>query len=121
VQVSSSPTASGQGEVASRAQADRVALRDGMATLRASRQGLGLHRLLKRWSTDELETAIYSGSLDNIQRYLAERIISERERAPDRRLARRSYNAAWAYAFSLGTFIVALIILWLMATGNSLP
>jgi hypothetical protein len=77
---------------------------------------------LKRWSTDELETAIFSGSLDNIQRYHAERIISERERAPDRRLARRSYNAAaWALAFSLGTFIVALVILWLIATGKSLP
>jgi cytochrome c-type biogenesis protein CcmH/NrfG len=77
---------------------------------------------LKRWSTDELETAIYSGSLDNIQRYEAERIISERERAPERRLARRSYNAAaWALAFSMGTFIVALVILWLLATGKSLP
>jgi hypothetical protein len=77
---------------------------------------------LKRWSTDELETAIYSGSLDNIQRFEAERILSERERAPDRRLARRSYNAAaWALAFSMGTFIVTLIILWLLATGKSLP
>jgi cytochrome c-type biogenesis protein CcmH/NrfG len=77
---------------------------------------------LKRWSTDELETAIYSGSLDNIQRHEAERIISERERAPERRLARRSYTAAaWALAFSMGTFIVALVILWLLATGKSLP
>jgi hypothetical protein len=77
---------------------------------------------LNRWSTDELETAIFSGSLDNIQRYHAERIISERERAPDRRLAGRSFNAAaWALAFSLGTFIVALVILWLTATGKSLP
>lgn len=77
---------------------------------------------LKRWSTDELETAIYSGSLDNIQRHEAERIIGERERAPERRLARRSYNAAaWALAFSMGTFIVALVILWLLATGKSLP
>jgi hypothetical protein len=77
---------------------------------------------LKRWSTDELETAIFSGSLDNIQRYHAERIIGERERAPDRRLARRSYNAAaWSFAFSLGTFIIALLLLWLIATGKSLP
>jgi hypothetical protein len=72
---------------------------------------------LKRWSTDELETAIYSGSLDNIQRYEAERIISERERAPERRLARRSYNAAaWALAFSMGTFIVAELALGFAAS-----
>jgi len=52
---------------------------------------------LKRLTTDELETAIYSGSLDNIQRYEAERILSDRERVPERRLARRTYNAAaWA-------------------------
>jgi hypothetical protein len=77
---------------------------------------------LKRWSTDELETAIFSGSLDNIQRYHAERILSDREKAPDRKLARRSYNAAaWAEAHSMGTFIVALIILWLIATGEHLP
>ena len=31
---------------------------------------------LKRWSTDELETAIYSGRLDNLQRFEAERILS---------------------------------------------
>ena len=77
---------------------------------------------LKRWSTDELETAIYSGRLDNLQRFEAERILSERERAPDRRLARRAYNAAaWALAFSMGTFIISLVIFWLIATGNSLP
>jgi cytochrome c-type biogenesis protein CcmH/NrfG len=77
---------------------------------------------LRRWTTDELETAIYSGRLDNIQRYEAERILSERERAPERRLVRRTYNAAsWALAFSMGTFIVALIILWLLATGKTLP
>jgi len=52
---------------------------------------------LRRWSTDELETAISSGRLDNVQRYEAERILSDRERAPERRLVRRSYNAAaWA-------------------------
>jgi hypothetical protein len=77
---------------------------------------------LRRWSTDELETAIYSGGLDNIQRYQAERILNERERAPERRLLRRAHNAAaWALAFSMGTFIVALVILWLLATHKSLP
>jgi hypothetical protein len=77
---------------------------------------------LRRWTTDELETAIYSTSLDNIQRYEAERILSGRERAADRRLVGRAYNAAaWALAFSMGTFIVALIILWLFATGKTLP
>ena len=79
-------------------------------------------KTLIRWSTDELETAVYSGTLDPIQKYEAERILRERELAPDRKLARRSYNvAAWALAFSMGTFIVALIILWLLATGKSLP
>jgi hypothetical protein len=74
---------------------------------------------LKRWSTDELETAIYSGRLDNIQRFEAERILSERDRAPDRRLVRRAYNAAaWALAFSMGTFIISLTIFWLIATGK---
>ena len=77
---------------------------------------------LRRWSTDELETAISSGRLDNVQRYEAERILSDRERAPERRLVRRIYNAAaWALAFSMGTFIVALIILRLLATGKTLP
>ena len=77
---------------------------------------------LKRWSTDELETAIYSGRLDNVQRFEAERILSERERAPDRRLARRGYNAAaWALAFSMGTFIVVLMIFWMIATEKNLP
>jgi len=38
------------------------------------------------------------------------------------KLARLSYNAAaWAEAYSMGTFIVALIIFWLLATGESLP
>jgi len=45
---------------------------------------------LKRWSTDELESAINLATLDNIQRYEAERILRDRERAPDRRLARKS-------------------------------
>jgi hypothetical protein len=79
-------------------------------------------RELTRWSTDELETAILSDSLDRVQRYEAERILRERELAPDRKLARRTYNsAAWALAFSLGTFIVALGIFWLIAGGNRLP
>ena len=77
---------------------------------------------LRRWSTDELESAINLGTLDNIQKYEAERILRDRERAPDRKLARRSYKAAaWAEAYSMGTFIVALAILWLIATGKSLP
>jgi len=74
---------------------------------------------LKQRSTDELETAIQSGYFDNIQKSEAERILREREREPDRKLARRTYNAAaWARAYSEGTFIVALIILWLLATGE---
>jgi hypothetical protein len=74
---------------------------------------------LKQWSTEELERGIYSGSLDVIQKYEAERILRERERAPDRKLVRRLYNvAAWTLAFSVGTFVVALIIYWLIVTGN---
>jgi hypothetical protein len=66
---------------------------------------------LIRWSTDELESAINLGTLDNIQKYEAERILRDRERAPDRRLARLSHNAAaWAEAYSMGTFIIALAI-----------
>ena len=77
---------------------------------------------MKRWSTNDLETAIHSGSLDNVQRYEVERILRERERAPDRRLTERAYNAAaWARALSMGTFITCLVIFWLIATGNSLP
>src|SRR5262245_60365734 len=70
---------------------------------------------LKQWSTDELETAIQSGYFD--KKSEAQRILREREREPDRKLARRIYNAAaWTRAYSEGTFIVALIILWLLAT-----
>ena len=77
---------------------------------------------MKRWRTNDLETAIHSGSLDNVQRYEVERILRERERAPDRQLTERAYNAAaWARAFSMGTFIMCLVIFWLIATGNSLP
>jgi hypothetical protein len=79
-------------------------------------------RELTRWSREELETAILSDSLDRVQRYEAERILRERELAPDRKLARRIYNSvAWALALSLGTFIVALGIFWLIARGNRLP
>jgi hypothetical protein len=77
---------------------------------------------LERWSTDELETAIYSGTLEGIQKYEAERILRQRESAPSRKLAQRSYSvAAWSLAFSVGTFIVALVIFWLIATGHRLP
>jgi hypothetical protein len=79
-------------------------------------------KAMKRWSTDELVSAIHSDTLNKVEQYEAERILRERERAPERRLARMSYNAAaWAEAYSMGTFIVALIILWLLATGKSLP
>ena len=79
-------------------------------------------RALTHWSTDELETAIHSGSLDNIQRYEAERVLRGRELAPAPKAARRIYSAAaWAAAFSLGTFIVALTTFWLLATGYRLP
>ena len=74
---------------------------------------------LKKWSTEELETAIQSGYFHDIQKSEAERILRERAREPDRKLARRTYNAAaWARAYSEGTFIVALIIVWLVATGE---
>ena len=77
---------------------------------------------LTRWSTEELETAILSRSLDNVQIYEAERILRERELAPDRKLARRIYNSvAWALAFAVGTFIVAVGIFWLVATAYRLP
>jgi hypothetical protein len=81
-----------------------------------------IRSVLTRWSTEELETAILSRSLDNVQIYEAERILRERELAPDRKLARRIYNSvAWTLAFALGTFIVALGIFWLVATGYRLP
>jgi len=74
---------------------------------------------LKKWSTEELQTAIQSGYFHDIQKSEAERILRERAREPDRKLARRTYNAAaWARAYSEGTFIVALIIVWLVATGE---
>ena len=81
-----------------------------------------IRKTLERWSTDELLTAIQSGTLDNLQRFEAERILRARELLPDRRVARRIHNvAAWALAFSLGTFIVALGVFWLVATGYRLP
>jgi hypothetical protein len=74
---------------------------------------------LRKWSTEELERGLYSSSFDVVQRYEAERILKERFVAPDRRLVRRLYNvAAWALAFSMGTFVVALMIYWLIATGG---
>jgi hypothetical protein len=54
--------------------------------------------------------------------YEPERVLRERELAPDRKLVGRIHNkVAWTHAFSLGTFIVALGIFWLIATGNQLP
>jgi hypothetical protein len=77
---------------------------------------------LKKWSTDELETAIRSNYFHDVQKSEAESILREREREPDRKLARRTYNAAaWTRAYSEGTFIVALIILWFVATGEPPP
>ena len=77
---------------------------------------------LKRWSTEELERAIHSDNLNRMEKFEAERILGDRDRAPERKLARRSYNAGrWAEAYAMGTFIVALVILWLIATGEHLP
>ena len=81
---------------------------------------------LKQRSTDELETAIQSGYVDNIQKSEAERILREHEREPDRKLARRTYNAAaWARAYSvivaLNCCIIALIIFWLGETSGRAP
>jgi hypothetical protein len=74
---------------------------------------------LKRWHAEELERGLYSGSFDVVQKFEAERILRERFVEPDRKLARRLYNvAAWALAFSMGTFVVALMIYWLIATGG---
>ena len=81
---------------------------------------------LKQWSTDELETAIQSGYVDDIQKSKAERILREREKEPDKKLARRTYNDAdWARAYSvivaLNCCIIALIILWLGETSGRAP
>lgn len=74
---------------------------------------------LRKWRTEELENGILSGKFDILQKHEAERILKERFFDPDRRLARRIYGAAaWACAFSLGTFIVSLMIYWLIATGK---
>jgi hypothetical protein len=74
---------------------------------------------LRKWRTEELENAILSGKLDILLKHEADRILKERFVEPDRRLARRIYNAAaWALAFSMGTFIVSLMIYWLVATGD---
>jgi GYF domain 2 len=51
-----------------------------------------------------------------------ERVLRELELAPDRKLLGRIHNqVAWTLAFSLGTFVVALGIFWLIATGNPSP
>jgi hypothetical protein len=77
---------------------------------------------LERLSTDELETALCAGMFDRTQRYEAERILRQRELVPDRKLACRIFNnAAWALAFSVGTFIVALGIFAVSAGGFRLP
>jgi hypothetical protein len=74
---------------------------------------------LRKWRTEELENAVLSGKLDILQKHEAEHILRERFVEPDRRLARRLLNvASWALAFSMGTFIVALMIYWLIATGR---
>ena len=76
-------------------------------------------RPLRKWRTDELENALLSSSFDILQKAEAERILRERFVEPDRKLARRTYKlAAWTLALSLGTFIVSLMIYWLIATGN---
>ncbi len=55
-------------------------------------------------------------------KYEAERILRQRELVPDRKLARRTFNnAAWALAFSVGTFIVTLGIFAVSAGGYRLP
>src|SRR6478736_2832331 len=81
---------------------------------------------LNQRSTDELETAIQSGYFHDIQKSEAERILREHEREPDRKLARRTYNAAaWARAYSvivaLNCCIIALIIFWLGQTSGQAP
>jgi hypothetical protein len=79
-------------------------------------------KALEHCSADELQVAIYSGMLHNAQRDESELILREREWAPDQKLARRlNNNTAWTLAFSVGTFMVALAIFWLVATGDRLP
>jgi hypothetical protein len=79
-------------------------------------------KAVERCSTDQIQTTNNSGMLDDVQGHEAEGILRERELIPDGKLARRNHNsAAWTLAFSLGTFIVALGIFWLIATGYSLP
>jgi hypothetical protein len=78
----------------------------------------GTTRLERKWSTEELEAGNYPSSLHMLQMYETERILRERYIEPDRRLTRRLYNvAAWTLAFSVGTFVVALVTYWLVATG----
>jgi len=42
-------------------------------------------KALSRSSTEELENALYSDTLDRVQKRQAEQILRERERAPDRK------------------------------------
>jgi hypothetical protein len=77
-------------------------------------------KVVERCSTDEIQTDW--NMLDDVRGQEAEFILRERELTPNGKLARRIHNsAAWTLAFSLGTFIVALGIFWLTATGYRLP
>jgi hypothetical protein len=80
-------------------------------------------KAVERCRTDQIQTTNNSGLLDDFQVHKAECILRERELTPDGKLARGIHNnsAAWTLAFSLGTFIVALGIFWLIATGYRLP
>ena len=79
-------------------------------------------KAVERSGTDGIKTAINWDMLGDVHGQEAECILRERELTPDGKLARRIHNsAAWTLAFSLGTFIVALGIFWLIATGYRLP
>jgi len=74
---------------------------------------------LEGLSTDEIERQIDSGSLDPNGLRQAKRILRERYAEPDRKLARRLYSvAAWTLAFAVGTFVIAVMTYWLMATNG---
>ena len=79
----------------------------------------------KQRSTDELETAI-NQAMSTTFKSLKLNAFSENTREPDRKLARRTYNAAaWARAYSvivaLNCCIIALIIFWLGETSGRAP
>jgi rubrerythrin len=77
---------------------------------------IGRTRLAIR-STEEPERGTYSTSLDTLQRYEVERILTEFAES-DRRLARRLHKeVAWTLAFSVGAFVVALVTYWIVATS----